>query len=282
DRPLEVTFTDTSTGSITSWDLDYGDGSDHGSGSGPWTHTYTTRDTFTATLTVTGPGGSTSDTETITVKEPAPAVTFTADPTSGVWPRCVDFEAANTGGEVTSWKWESSPAGTATWTQFATIADPQDISFADGTYDIRLTATGLDYADVETQSNYIQVGGATIEVSVSAGTIVFGSMQAGADSTGQAHVTVTTNGGSTSAVSAAAGKAEDKGYMVSGTTPLVGAFQLSNNGRTSYSPLTSAMAFMSGSGAGTWNQSADVKQAIAETDATGDYAITVTFTGAFS
>lgn len=282
DRPLEVTFTDTSTGSITGRDLDYGDGSTHGSGSGPWTHTYTTRDTFTATLTVTGPGGSTSDTETISVKEPAPAVTFTANPISGVGPLSVDFDVTNTGGEVTSWKWESSPAGTETWTQFATIEDPQDIAFSDGTYDIRVTATGPDYSDVETQLNCLQVGGATIEVGVSQGTIAFGAMQAGVDSTGQTQVTVTTDGGTSWSVTAADGKTENKGYMVSGTTPLAGAFQLSNNGGTNYSPLTSAMTFMSGSGVGTWNQNADVKQAIAQADTPGEYAITVTFTGAFA
>ncbi len=282
DRPLEVTFTDASSGSITGWDLDFGDGSTHGSGSGPWTHTYTTRHTFTATLTVTGPGGSSSDTETITVKEPAPEVTFTADPTSGVGPLSVDFDATNTGGEVTSWKWESSPAGTETWTQFATIEDPQDISFSDGTYDIRVTATGPDYTVVETQSNCLQVGGASIEVGVSQGTIAFGAMQAGIDSTGQTGVTVTTDGGTSWSVTAADGKTENKGYMVSGTTPLSGEFQLSNDGGTIYSPLTSAVTFMSGSGAGTWNQNADVKQAIAAADAPGEYAITVTFTGAFS
>lgn len=282
DRPLEVTFTDASTGSITNWDLDFGDGSTHGSGTGPWTHTYTTRDTFTATLTVTGPGGSTSDTETITVNEPAPAVTFIANPTSGTEPLLVDFAATNTGGEVTSWKWESSPAGMETWTEFATIEDPQDISFNDGTYDIRVTATGPDYSDVETQGNCISVGGASITVGVSQGSIIFGAMQAGVDSTGQTQVTVTTDGGTSWSVMAADGKTENKGHMVSGTTALAGAFQLSNDGGSSYNPLTSAITFMSGSGAGTWNENADVKQAIATADAPGEYAITVTFTGAFA
>lgn len=93
---------------------------------------------------------------------------------------------------------------------------------------------------------------------------------------------MTTDGGTSWSVTAADGKTENKGYMVSGTTPLSGEFQLSNDGGTIYSPLTSAVTFMSGSGAGTWNQNADVKQAIAAADAPGEYAITVTFTGAFS
>ena len=61
-RPLEVSFNDESTGDITSWSWDFGDGST-GSDQNP-SHTYTKPGTYTVSLTATGAGGS--DIETIT------------------------------------------------------------------------------------------------------------------------------------------------------------------------------------------------------------------------
>lgn len=56
DTPLDVQFTDLSTGAITSWLWDFGDGNtsvqQHPS------HTYVIAGTYDVTLTVTGPGGS--------------------------------------------------------------------------------------------------------------------------------------------------------------------------------------------------------------------------------
>ncbi|MHC4310681.1 MAG: PKD domain-containing protein, partial [Planctomycetota bacterium] len=58
--PLIVNFTDQSTGQITSWSWDFGDGSTS-TEQNP-SHTYTDGGSYTVSLTVTGPGGS--DTET--------------------------------------------------------------------------------------------------------------------------------------------------------------------------------------------------------------------------
>jgi hypothetical protein len=146
-----------------------------------------------------------------------------------------------------------------------------------------LKATGPDYSDTETKTGYIQVGVATIEVSVGPSSVTFGTMSTSAPSTGSTQITVTTSGGTGWSVTAADGKTPNKGHMVSGSTPLAGVFQLSNNGGTSYSPMSAVFTdFMTGSGAGSWNKNADVKQVIATADAPGDYAITITFTGAFS
>jgi parallel beta-helix repeat protein len=59
DKPLEVTFTDASTGPITTWSWDFGDGQTS-TQQNP-SHTYTDVGDFTVSLAVTGPGGE--DTE---------------------------------------------------------------------------------------------------------------------------------------------------------------------------------------------------------------------------
>ncbi len=57
---LSCSFNGTSsTGSVTSYSWDYGDGSAHGSGAMP-SHTYAAKGTYSVKLTVTGSGGSTS------------------------------------------------------------------------------------------------------------------------------------------------------------------------------------------------------------------------------
>lgn len=60
--PLDVNFTDQSTGDITSWHWDFGDGST--STEQDPSHTYTDSGIYTVSLTVTGPGGSDSETKT--------------------------------------------------------------------------------------------------------------------------------------------------------------------------------------------------------------------------
>jgi PKD repeat protein len=78
--PMTVTFTDASTGNITSWSWDFGDQS--GSNAQDTSHTYTTAGLFTATLTVTGPGGSSSTSKQILVGSGSGG--------GGCNPRCVE------------------------------------------------------------------------------------------------------------------------------------------------------------------------------------------------
>ena len=59
--PLTVNFTDHSTGGITSWSWDFGDGNT--SSDQEPSHTYTRAGTFTVSLTVAGPGGSSTETK---------------------------------------------------------------------------------------------------------------------------------------------------------------------------------------------------------------------------
>ena len=67
DAPLVVNFTNQSTGIVTSWLWNFGDGTTS-TGVNP-THTYNSPRTYKAKLTVYGPGGSSSKTMSITVKK---------------------------------------------------------------------------------------------------------------------------------------------------------------------------------------------------------------------
>lgn len=75
--PLTVAFSDTSSGSITSWAWQFGDGGT--STSKNPTYTYSTAGTYSVTLTVTGPGGSNKVTKTglVTVSAPVSGGTST-------------------------------------------------------------------------------------------------------------------------------------------------------------------------------------------------------------
>ncbi|HKI71302.1 MAG TPA: S8 family serine peptidase, partial [Verrucomicrobiae bacterium] len=97
--PLAVRFTDRSSGSITSRDWNFGDGSSHSSTQSP-SHTYNNAGDYTVTLKVTGSGGSNSKSLTIhvtAVPPQAPAADFSANPTSGNAPLAVQFTDRSSG-----------------------------------------------------------------------------------------------------------------------------------------------------------------------------------------
>jgi PKD repeat protein len=78
--PLTVSFTDTSTGDVTSWSWDFGDGGTS-TAQNP-AHTYDAGG-FTITLTVTGPGGSDTFSQVIVVASSGGG--------GGCIPRCVEL-----------------------------------------------------------------------------------------------------------------------------------------------------------------------------------------------
>ncbi|MHB8123841.1 MAG: PKD domain-containing protein, partial [Desulfuromonadaceae bacterium] len=131
--PLAVQFTDTSTGSISSWTWDFGDGS--GSSSASPSHTYQNPGTYTATLTVSGTGGNNSKSATITVTVPPPVANFTAVPTSGPAPLALQFTDASTG-SINSWTWDfGDGSGSSSASPSHTYQNP-------GTYTATLTVSG--------------------------------------------------------------------------------------------------------------------------------------------
>jgi PKD repeat protein len=61
--PLAVTFTDTSTGSITNWSWDFGDGGTTNLTTNTVLYTYNTAGVYSVTEIVSGPGGSGTNTQ---------------------------------------------------------------------------------------------------------------------------------------------------------------------------------------------------------------------------
>ncbi|MBT4504578.1 MAG: PKD domain-containing protein, partial [Gemmatimonadetes bacterium] len=110
--PLEVVFTDESSGEITSRQWDFGDGNTDTTAHP--THIFTDPRSYIAVLTVTGPGGVDASSVEITVREPvaAPTAGFTATPTSGDAPLTVSFTDASSG-EITSRMWDFGDGSTS-------------------------------------------------------------------------------------------------------------------------------------------------------------------------
>lgn len=135
--PVEVAFTDTSSGAPTSWSWSFGD--DGTSTAQNPSHSYATAGTYTVTLTSTNGGGSTTATSTVTVVAPvvvAPTASFTASITSGNAPLAVSFTDTSTDAPA-SWAWTFGDGGTST------TASPSYTFTAAGTYTVTLTATNV-------------------------------------------------------------------------------------------------------------------------------------------
>ncbi len=146
--PLEVSFQDNSTGDITSWNWDFGDGSD--SDQQNPTHIYQTAGKFTITLKVTGPGGSDTKTASVSVYEDQPVAEFTADITAGTKPLTVQF-TDNSTGQITSWEWDFGDGATGA------SQNPVHVYQNAGLYTVNLKVIGPGGMDTETKVDYIRV-----------------------------------------------------------------------------------------------------------------------------
>ncbi len=148
--PLAVSFSDQSSGSISTYSWNFGDGGTS-SATSP-SHTYTSAGTYDVSLTVSGPGGSDTLTRTsyISVSEPPPVADFSGTPTSGNAPLVVSFSDASTG-SVSAWSWDFGDGGSST------SASPSHTYSSAGTYDVSLTVTGPGGSDTVTRVGYISV-----------------------------------------------------------------------------------------------------------------------------
>ena len=149
----DVTFTDTSTGGVTDWAWDFGDG---GSSTVQHpTYTYNTGGVWHVKLVATSSCGADSLTinNMVIVSLPvAPVAGFSFVPGTGCAPLSVDFTDESTG-TVTDWAWDFGDGGTST------LQNPTYIYTTPGTYDVSLTASNAGSPDTATIVDAITVDG---------------------------------------------------------------------------------------------------------------------------
>jgi PKD repeat protein len=155
--PMTVQFTDTSTGSPTSWQWDFNNDGETDSTEQTAIYTYTTAGTYTVKLIVANDGGSDDEvkTEYIVVSEPLPAppvTAFTANPTSGDAPLAVQFTDESTG-SPTSWSWDFNNDGTVDSSE----QNPSYTYTSAGNYTVNLTVANAGGSTSELKTDYITV-----------------------------------------------------------------------------------------------------------------------------
>jgi PKD repeat protein len=154
--PLPVSFTDTSTGSPTTWNWTFGDiGAGNISTLQNPPHTYTSAGTYSVTLTVSNAGGSSTliKANYITVNPPAPVANFTGTPVSGAPPLAVSFTDTSTG-SPTGWIWTFGDIGAG---NTSTLQNPSHTYTTAGTYSVTLTVSNAGGSNTLIKTNYITV-----------------------------------------------------------------------------------------------------------------------------
>jgi len=147
--PLNVKFTDTSTGSPTSWKWEFGDGSK--SYLQNPIHKYSKAGIYTVNLTVKNAAGRNTVTKTEYIKViTKPVANFSADPTSGKTPLNVKFTDKSTG-SPTSWFWNFGD-GSKSFLQ-----NPVHKYSKAGVYTVNLTVKNAIGRNTVTKTEYIKV-----------------------------------------------------------------------------------------------------------------------------
>jgi PKD repeat protein len=147
--PLEVNFTDTSTGTPISWAWAFGDGNT--STERDPTHAYENPGLYTVNLTVSDGKtfSSRERTDYINVSAPLRA-NFTAEPLNGTAPLEVNFTDTSTGTPI-SWAWVFGDGNVST------DPDPTHVYENPGLYTVNLTVSDIDEMDNETKVDFINV-----------------------------------------------------------------------------------------------------------------------------
>ncbi|MEE8391923.1 MAG: PKD domain-containing protein, partial [Anaerolineae bacterium] len=169
--PLNVQFTDTSTGTVDAWAWDFGDGITSTLQSPA--HAYTTTGVYTVSLTVSGPGGGDllvrPNYITVTGVVSEPQVDFVGSPRSGDAPLAVQFTSVVTG-TVTAYGWNFGDGGVAY------TANPTHTYQSAGSFGVTLMVTSTGGTATESKPGYITVNAppgaptATFSANVTQGT----------------------------------------------------------------------------------------------------------------
>ena len=187
NAPLNVAFTDTSTGSPTSWNWSFGDGATSKEQNPQYT--YPSAGNYTVELTVSNGAGM--DTETkkgyINVKPVSSKLVaaFSASPTSGNAPLNVAFTDTSTG-SPTLWNWNFGDGATSTeqnTTHIYSVAGNYTVALTVGNGNE--TASKIDIINVLEES--VSRGGSDNGGSSSGGSSSDGSSSGGSSSSGSIH-----------------------------------------------------------------------------------------------
>ncbi len=139
--PLDVSFTDMSTGSPTAWNWDFGDGT-NSVDQNP-VHSYSSAGTYTVTLTVSNANGTSSKTLEIDVLEAGennslPVADFGTNNTQGPAPLVIQFTDLSQ--NVVSWSWDFDNNGQTD----STDQSPVYVYEIPGDYTVNLTVSNLN------------------------------------------------------------------------------------------------------------------------------------------
>ncbi len=147
---LGVTFTDDSTGDVTQWSWDFGDGGTS-TEQNP-THVYQTSGVYTVTLRATNACSTDQAVRAnyVTVVEPPPIAAFSATPTVGTAPLTVAFTDQSTGA-VNGHSWDFGDGGTST------SRNPSHQYTGAGTYTVTLSVSGPGGTDDEVKTGHVRV-----------------------------------------------------------------------------------------------------------------------------
>ncbi len=158
--PLDVQFTDLSTGNPTEWAWDFGDGGD--SDEQNPAHTYNKQGFFTVTLLISGQSFVSTEAKInfINVLEKnSPVADFIASATAGQAPLEIKFtDISEPVDNITSWAWDFGDGGTSI------DQNPEHTYGLAGFYTVELLASNQFGADTEKKVNIIIVRAQNIPV----------------------------------------------------------------------------------------------------------------------
>ena len=161
--PLNVTFTDASTGTgPLTWAWDFGDGDPTNSTLQNPVHTYANVGTYNVSLTVSNAAGSTMtvkpDYITVSAAPVAPIADFVATPQSGAAPLRVTFFDNSTGTDPLTYVWDFDDGST----ENATVQVPVHTYANAGMYNVSLTVSNAVGSNTTIKTGYITVTAAPV------------------------------------------------------------------------------------------------------------------------